>query len=441
VADQILALRQNDGSGVVLPPYTGNTAVGQWRPTPPANLPGLAPHWPDVTPFAMTSGNQFRPAPPPALTSAEYTAAFNEVKELGSLTSATRTADQTAIARFWLNAAGTATPIGHLNLMAQVAAQQEGNTLEENARLFAGLNIAMADAVISCWDAKYEYNFWRPQTGIREADLDDNPDTVADPVWTPLFATPAHPSYTSGHTSNSGAAAAVLAAFFGTDNIEFTLASQHPSFPATRSYASFSQAAEESAVSRMYGGIHWNFDNNVGLDAGNAIGQYVMANFLRPVEREAAAGVVNGELIVVGTGGGDVLSIARSGSSLVVSANGEVLGQFDMALAGIVVDAGAGNDLVLISYQVNTNAEIYAGAGNDLISGGSGDDRIFGEDGHDVILGNLGNDRLDGGAGNDVLFGGLGNDELLGGLGDDWLFGGLGLDLLDGGPGNNHLFQ
>jgi hypothetical protein len=433
VADQILALRQNDGSGVVLPPYTGNTAVGQWRPTPPANLPGLAPHWPDVTPFAMTSGNQFRPAPPPALTSAEYTAAFNEVKELGSLTSATRTADQTAIARFWLNAAGTATPIGHLNLMAQVAAQQEGNTLEENARLFAGLNIAMADAVISCWDAKYEYNFWRPQTGIREADLDDNPDTVADPVWTPLFATPAHPSYTSGHTSNSGAAAAVLAAFFGTDNIEFTLASQHPSFPATRSYASFSQAAEESAVSRMYGGIHWNFDNNVGLDAGNAIGQYVMANFLRPVEREAAAGVVNGELIVVGTGGGDVLSIARSGSSLVVSANGEVLGQFDMALAGI--------DLVLISYQVNTNAEIYAGAGNDLISGGSGDDRIFGEDGHDVILGNLGNDRLDGGAGNDVLFGGLGNDELLGGLGDDWLFGGLGLDLLDGGPGNNHLFQ
>jgi Ca2+-binding RTX toxin-like protein len=191
----------------------------------------------------------------------------------------------------------------------------------------------------------------------------------------------------------------------------------------------------------MYGGIHWNFDNNVGLDAGNAIGQYVMANFLRPVEREAAAGVVNGELIVVGTGGGDVLSIARSGSSLVVSANGEVLGQFDMALAGIVVDAGAGNDLVLISYQVNTNAEIYAGAGNDLISGGSGDDRIFGEDGHDVILGNLGNDRLDGGAGNDVLFGGLGNDELLGGLGDDWLFGGLGLDLLDGGPGNNHLFQ
>jgi hypothetical protein len=431
VADQILALRQNDGSEVVLPPYTGGTGPGEWRPQPPANTPGLHPHWGDVMPFAITSGDQFRPEAPPALDSAEYTAAFNEVKELGSLTSDTRTADQTAIARFWLNAAGTATPIGHLNLMAQVAAQQQGNTLEENARLFAALNIAMADAVISCWDAKYEFSFWRPQTGIREADLDSNPDTVADAGWAPLFTTPPHPSYTSGHTSNSGAAAAVLAEFFGTDDISFTLDSQHPLFPATRSYTSFSEAAEESAVSRMYGGIHWSFDNDVGLDAGNAVGQYVMANFLRPVEREAAAGVVNGELIVIGTDGGDALHVVRAGNELVVRAGGEELGRFDVSVAAIVVDGRDGDDLILIAPHVDIDAELYGGSGNDLISGGGGDDRIFGEDGWDILLGNSGNDHLEGGGDVDFLFGGLG---------DDWLYGGPGLDILSGGPGRNRLF-
>jgi hypothetical protein len=441
VADQILSLRQDDGSGVVLPPYTGGTDPGEWRPSPPANAPGLHPHWGDVTPFAMTSGDQFRPAPPPALDSAEYTAAFNEVKELGSATSATRTADQTAIARFWLNAAGTATPLGHLNLLAQIVAQEQGNTLEENARLFAGLNIAMADAVISCWDAKYEFSFWRPQTGIREADNDGNPDTVADIGWTPLFTTPPHPSYTSGHTSNSGAAAAVLAEFFGTDDIAFTLASQHPAFPATRSYTSFSQAAEESAVSRMYGGIHWSFDNDVGLDAGNAIGHYVMANFLRPVEREAAAGIVGGELIVIGTDGGDLLNVERSGAKLVVWANGTLLGSFDLTVTGIVIDGRAGDDLLSVSHLIGIGAELYGGAGNDVLVGGSGHDRMFGEDGRDVLLGQAGDDYLDGGAADDILFGGLGKDELFGGPGDDWLFGGLGLDFLDGGPGRNLLVQ
>src|SRR5688572_16373457 len=156
VAEQVLALRQGDGSGVVLPPYLGGTEPGEWRPTPrpdPNNpgqelpgLPALAPHWAAVTPFALTSNDQFRPAQQPDLDSAAYTAAFNEVKELGSATSATRTADQTAMARFWANGAGTATPPGHLNLLAQVAAEQHGNTLEQNARLFAVLNVAMADA-------------------------------------------------------------------------------------------------------------------------------------------------------------------------------------------------------------------------------------------------------------------------------------------------------
>jgi hypothetical protein len=430
VAEQILALRQNDGSGAVLPPYLGGTAPGQWRPTPSAA--GREPHWPGVTPFALSSADQFRPAAPPALDSAEYIAAFNEVKELGSATSATRTTDQTAMALFWNNSAGTATPPGHMNLLAQIVAQQEGNTLEENARLFAALNIAMADGLIGAWDAKYEYSFWRPFTAIRE--------TPGNAAWTPLISTPAHPSYTSAHSAVSGAAATVLADFFGTDNIAFTLPCQNPAFPA-RSFTSFSQAAEESAVSRLYGGIHWSFDNNAGLDVGNAIGQYVVANFLRPVEREAAAGIVNGELVVVGSDGDDFLNVVRAGTEVVVWAGGRRLGEFDAALSSIVVDAGGGNDLILISHRIDTDAEIYGGAGNDLILGGSGHDRIFGEDGDDMLLGNSGNDHLDGGAGHDFLFGGLGNDELIGGLDDDWLFGGPGLDVLDGGLGRNRLFK
>ena len=438
VADQILALRQTDGSGVLPLPYTGGTDPGEWRPTPPANANGLAPHWPDVTPFTMTSGDQFRPAAPPALDSAAYTTAFNEVKEFGSLTSTTRSVDQTNIAFFWANGAGTASAPGHLNLLAQIVAQEQGNTLEENARLFAGINIAMADAVISCWDAKYEFSFWRPVPGSREPANDGNPDTEPVAGWTPLIVTPPFPSYTSAHSTVSGAAAAVLADFFGTDDISFTLPSQNP-MVAARFYTSFSQAAEESAVSRLYGGIHWNFDNNVGLTAGTALGEYVAANFLRSVERDAVAGVVNGELIVVGTDGGDVLTVERSGSELVVWANGEQLGEFDAGVTGIVVDARGGNDLILLAPQIDTDAEIHGGAGNDLIQGGRGDDRIFGEDGSDVILGNAGNDRLDGGADDDFLFGGIGNDELDGGPGDDWLFGGPGLDDLDGGPGHNRL--
>jgi Ca2+-binding RTX toxin-like protein len=151
------------------------------------------------------------------------------------------------------------------------------------------------------------------------------------------------------------------------------------------------------------------------------VGHYVVANFLRELERGPAAGVVNGELIVVGTAGGDVLHVARAGAALVVWANGERLGQFG-AVTTIVADGRDGNDLILLAPQIGIDAELYGGAGNDLISGGSGDDRIFGEGGCDVLLGLAGNDTL------------------LGGLGDDWLFGGPGVDILDGGPGHNHLF-
>jgi hypothetical protein len=282
VGAAILALRANDGAGVVAP-YTPGTDPGDWRPTPPANAPAAAPQWANVTPWVMTSPSQFRnPDGPPALDSAEYTAAFNQVKEIGAATSATRTPDQSNIAQFWAGQAGTSTPVGHWNRIAQTVAASQGTTLEENARLFALLGIAQADAAIAAWDNKYHYNYWRPVTAIREAATDDNPDTAADSNWNSFIATPNFPSYTAGHGTVSGASGAVLADFFVTDNITFTSSTEGFAVP-DRTFTSFSQAATEGANSRLYGGIHWDFDNQHGLAGGQAVGHYVYATQLRPI--------------------------------------------------------------------------------------------------------------------------------------------------------------
>jgi hypothetical protein len=185
------------------------------------------------------------------LDSAEYTAAFNEVKAIGSSTSTTRTAEQSDIAQFWAGLTGTSTPVGHWNKIAQTVAQSQGNTLEENARLFALIGITGADAVITSWDNKYHYNDWRPVTGIREAATDGNPDTAADPNWSSFITTPNFPSYTSGHATFSGATGALLADFFGTDNITFTSSTEGFVIP-DRTFTSFSQASQEASNSRLY---------------------------------------------------------------------------------------------------------------------------------------------------------------------------------------------
>lgn len=280
-ATGILGLRASDNSSLVVP-YSPGPNPGDWQPTPPGLAPALLPNWPQVTPFAMTSGDQFRPAPPPDLTSAEYAAAFDEVKDLGSLTSATRTADQTDIAKFWADGGGTWTPPGHWNSIAQGIAAQEGNTLAENARMFALLNIGTADAAISCWDAKYAYDLWRPITAIRAADTDGNAGTDQDAAWTPLLTTPPFPTYTSGHSTFSGAASSILAAFFGTDNIAFTTPAEGFVVP-DRSFNSFSEAANEAGMSRIFGGIHFQFDNTHALAAGRSLGAFVVATQLLPV--------------------------------------------------------------------------------------------------------------------------------------------------------------
>jgi membrane-associated phospholipid phosphatase len=278
VADAILQLRADDGADSVAD-YTPGGGPGVWTPTPPVFAPALLPQWPQVTPFAMTSPAQFRPPPPPALDSPQWTDDFNLTKSLGRSDSAARTDEQTAIARFWADGAGTVTPPGHWNVIARDVARQRGLTTEQTARLFALLNLAEADAGIIAWDCKYAFNFWRPVTAIRAADLDGNPDTTPDADWSPLLVTPNFPEYISGHSTFSGAAAAVLGMFFGGDDTPFTTTSED--LPGvTRRFDSFAQAAAEAGMSRIYGGIHFMSANVNGLVAGVALGHHVTDIFL-----------------------------------------------------------------------------------------------------------------------------------------------------------------
>jgi membrane-associated phospholipid phosphatase len=271
VANVILAVRAHDGSNAVVPP-PGGSGPGVWIPTPPAFLPYLLPQWGFVRPFAMNSSSQFRPPGPPSLDSQQYAADYEEVKQLGAAVGSTRTEDQTEIALFWADGAGTETPPGHWNSIAQIIADARGNTLEENARLFALLNIAMADAAICSWDAKYTFDFWRPVTAIAFVEPELN--------WLSLIVTPPFPDYTSGHSTFSAAAATVLPLFYGTEDLPFTTGSDF--LPGVyRSFATCLDAAAEAAVSRIYGGIHFRTASEDGLQAGISIGEWTHTHYLR----------------------------------------------------------------------------------------------------------------------------------------------------------------
>lgn len=277
-AIRTLTSRAGDHAGEVVVD-NGSNDIGRWRPTPPGNATGLLPNWPSVTPWTMTSGSQFRPGPPPAINSAAYTTAYNEVKSLGRSNSVTRTAEQTNIAKVWAAGGGTVTPPGMWNQIAQQVSQARGLSIDENARLFAMLGAGVADAAIVSWDAKYEYDLWRPITGIQLGDLDGNPDTVGDADWTPLLITPPFPAYTSGHSTFSAVSASILAQFFGTDSVHFSITGQGVGAGISREFNSFWAAAEEAGMSRIYGGIHWQFDNTAGLTSGRELGGYIAANF------------------------------------------------------------------------------------------------------------------------------------------------------------------
>ncbi len=297
VAGKIVEMRQDDGSADAQQDYAPMPAPGVWERTPPRQAAPLYPLWGNVKPFAMRPRTQYKVPAPPALTSREYTAAYHEVKRLGGKRSSQRTADQTEIALFWVDNPGTATPPGHWNVIAQTLARQRGTSLIENARLFALLNMTLADAGIYCWLIKFHYGYWRPITAIHHADEDGNPDTDADPNWEPLVESPPFPSYTSGHSTFSGAGAALLAQFFGTDRVRF--ASTSEGLPGvTRRFESIWSAAEEAGMSRIYGGIHWQFDNTEGLAAGKTLGQYVYRNYLQP--RQQRTTVARPPMIIEG---------------------------------------------------------------------------------------------------------------------------------------------
>jgi hypothetical protein len=276
VAAAILALRSNDGSALALPPFMPKNQPGSYQLTPPNFAPADFIQWPRVTPFALARANEFRPGPPPQLTSDEYTQSFNEVKSLGLISSATRTADQTQIGQFW-----NGNIQDFWNEIAQTAALTRHLDLEQSAHLFALLNISLADTAIAFFDTKYTYDFWRPVTAIQMASTDNNPETEQDPAWIPLTTkTAPDPSYPGAHSAISAAAAEVLRLSLG-DQITFDVTSESMA-GTTRHFNSFSEAGEEAGLSRIYAGQHFRFDHLAGKRLGQQVARSVLSYVLQP---------------------------------------------------------------------------------------------------------------------------------------------------------------
>jgi hypothetical protein len=319
VAQQILQSRANDGSqipGSYVP--DGKPGHHQVDPLNP-NQGFLTPAWGNVTPFAIPSTDAIPTPPVPALTSLEYTLAYNQVKQLGQDVSSVRTTDETELGIFWGYdvARGLGDPPRLYNQIVHLIATQQNNSVGENARLFALVNLAMADAGIQSWGVKYRDDFWRPVIAIQQGNTDGNSDTVADPTWRPLGApktnplpgennfTPPFPSYTSGHATFGGAVFKTLADFYQTDDVHFSIpftfvsdeldgvsrdvqdaipdfVMNHVRAELPRSFDSFSQAAAENAASRIFLGIHYRFDAIQGISAGDRIADYTFDHLLRP---------------------------------------------------------------------------------------------------------------------------------------------------------------
>ena len=321
-AAKILALRANDGSQYPEPrvgiEFITGDEPGQWRQDPISQIPlALGAYWGGVRPFVLPSADQFRGPSPPALDSPEYAAAFDEVKRLGGdgiVTPTARTAEQTQIGIYWAydGTPSLCAPPRLYNQIVMHIADQQGTHVVERARLLALVNVAMADAGIAVWESKYFYEFWRPVTGIREADPgtgptsagDGNPATVGDLTFTPLGApasnltgpnfTPPFPAYPSGHAGFGGAIFQTLRHFYGTDDIAFMFVSDEfngvtldnggnvrPLVP--RSFSSLSQAEEENGQSRIYLGIHWAFDKTEGIAQGRHVADYVFEHAFVPL--------------------------------------------------------------------------------------------------------------------------------------------------------------
>ena len=309
VGANVVAERMNDGY-MNMVEYMPSTEAGHWQPDPlnPSQT-AWGPEWGQIEAFGMTDMSIAMPPPMPALNSQEYTDAFNEVKALGAKDSVVRTADQTEAGLFWAyDRVGLGTPMRlYLDILDEVSTQ-EGNTLADNVMLYAMASTSIADAGVVAWDAKFRYDFWRPVSGIRLADLDGNDETVADPDWVPLGSpggthpdgseiadfTPPFPTYVSGHGSFGGALFGAMEEFYGTDDISFSIESEE--LPGvTRTFESFSEAMAENGRSRVYLGIHWDFDDYMARNVGQMVATEVMNNHFAPVPEpvgETACGVL-----------------------------------------------------------------------------------------------------------------------------------------------------
>ena len=270
-ADTAIALRRGDSS-TTTQNYSTSFQPGQWERT--CSRPPELPHWQNVRPFFLKDAKSLLPPAPPALDSPEYAKALREVQTYGARNSIERTPEQTMLAKFWSDFSYTSTPPGHWNEVARFLSAEQNLDPLKSARLFAALNLAMADVSIVCWNAKYGYNFWRPVTAIHRADQDGNPATHANPEWRPLLKTPPHPEYVSGHAAFSGAAATVLNAFFPKET-RFSVTSETVR-DVVRTYDSFDACAREIAESRVYGGIHYRFSGENGLALGQTTAELAL---------------------------------------------------------------------------------------------------------------------------------------------------------------------
>src|SRR5271165_2131587 len=284
VAEAVLAKRADSGYNKPVPgPFT-STEQGKWRETPPAFRPPLLPYWGRVTPFVMTSQSQFRAPPPETLGSKEYAQELAFVARHGARDDADRTEYQTLCTPFWSDDLGTATPPGHWNVIAQDIARRRNLSVPECARLFALLNLAEADSAISTWETKFYYNTWRPETALRKLDPKLNPAVELRPEFIPNMASPPFPSYTSGHSTFSAAGARMIALFIGTDDVDFSVASD--GLPgAVHTFAKLSDAQREVGMSRVWGGIHTMSDNVEAQKVGVKIADWVYANALLPLPK------------------------------------------------------------------------------------------------------------------------------------------------------------
>ncbi len=283
VAKAVLAGRAGSGFDKPIPGKYTSTEQGKWRETPSAFRPPLLPFWGKVTPFVMKSPSQFRAPPPESLDSKEYAEELAFVAKRGARDNADRTESETLSTPFWNDDLGTCTPPGHWNMIADDLARRRQLSTPDTARLFALLNFAQADAAISCWETKFFYNVWRPETALREMEAKANPNVQLDPDFIPNMASPPFPSYTSGHSTFSAAGARLLALFFGTDDIEFSVTSD--ALPgAVHTFKKLSDAAAEAGMSRVVGGIHTMSDNLEAQKCGVAIADWTFAQALQPMK-------------------------------------------------------------------------------------------------------------------------------------------------------------